>query len=191
MIKEITTKTQNIQDISNNLLEIVGEIPFWNSDYQNKQVVVWWQLTPERAYRHSAIRINNRLKALNECYYSLQETELDIELLEREIEELEIDKPKNYDLDIKRKELEIEKVRSNEPMTRKLIADAVAEVNSLLPIINSMWKVSKEQFELWEVEHFKQLHVNMLEWRNEHVLALENEANNYDLYESIKTKQLT
>lgn len=187
----VIKEQESIKDIMGSLMDITEFVPFWNSDYQNRKVVIWWQLTPERAYRHSALRIQNRLNALNECYFSLKENELKIKRLTREIDRLNNENPIDYDIDIEMKQIEIDKFNSSKPLTEKLIKDAIQEINSLSPIINSMGKITKEQFENWEEEHFKQIHMNMIEWKNDHILALETLNNEEDLYLQIINNSLT
>ena len=64
-------------------------------------------LTPERAYRHSALRIQNRLNALSECETSLKKKNVERRRKLRKIERLEKEKPLDYDLDIEEIEIEM------------------------------------------------------------------------------------
>jgi len=163
-----------INKLLEQVLKIVDEVPFGNSDFQNKTTVVNGELSPHRAYRHSSLRIINRLNALNECYYWMKENELKIKKLEREIQRLKKNKPEDYDIDIEIKKIEIDKIRSNYPYTQKLIKDAIREIKSLSPIIEKVWKLDRETFESMEEEHFKKLHKLATEIPNEHIKSLLN-----------------
>jgi len=165
-MKEITTLWNNNQ--INNALEYLSDIseniPFWNSDFQNKSAIVNAELSPYRALRHSCLRIQNRLNALNEVYYSVKSNKIKIIRLERQIGRLEKDKPLDYDLDIEEKINEIQKIKSNEYSTNKLIKDAIQEINVLKPVLESIGKISREEFESKEKEVFTQkLKINNLD----------------------------
>ena len=136
------------------LMDITDEIPFGNSDFQNQTAIVNSELTPYRALRHSALRINDRLRALNECYYNIKENDIKIERIDRQINRLKENKPIDYDLDIRELENDKSKILSNYSYIKKLIKDAIAEINSLSPVVESIGKITKEQFESEEKDHF-------------------------------------
>lgn len=161
-----------VNSILKQFINTIEEVPFGNSDFQNKTSIVNGEISPHRAYRHSALRIMNRLNALNECYYSLKENDIKIKRLEREIERLEKNQPEDYDLDIEEKIIEIEKIKSTYTYTQKLIKDAIQEINVLSPIIESVWKLDRKTFESMEENHFKLLS-NMNE-KEKYLLSLEN-----------------
>lgn len=156
MTKELTKLENNndIQKAIEYLMEINTEVPFGNSDFQNQTAIVNWELTPYRALRHSSLRINDRLQALNECYYNLKENDVKIRRIDRQIERLNKNKPEDFDLDVEDLENEKAKILSTYPYTQKLIKDAIQEINSLSPVVESIWKITREQFESEEKDHF-------------------------------------
>lgn len=177
-----------ISDVMNNFIEIVEEIPFGNSRFQNEKIVVGEMKTPERAYRHSAIRIQNRFSALNECELNLKRNEIKIERHKREISRLEKSKKDDFDLDIKELEIDIEEIEGWLPYIRKLIKDAIIEINTLLPIINNIWKLTWDEFEKWEVAHFSEIHSFALSWLTDsHSILNTIKEWNKDLYSKITT----
>lgn len=185
---ELIKNSQNVSDKIEQFLEIVWEIPMWNSKFQNQKVVVDGMRTPERAYRHSALRIQNRLNALSECETNLKKKDIEVRRKQRQIERLKIDKPLDHDLDIEELEIEIEEIYWHRATTKKMVKDCIVEINDLLPIINAVWKLSREDFEKWELEHFKQLHTAVLEWKNDSYLLLETiDKWEQDLYSNIIT----
>ena len=180
------TNTDNIPNITEKFLDIVWEVPFGNSDFQNKKVVVDWMQTPERAYRHAALRIQNRLAALWECETNLKKKDIERRRNLRKIERLEKDKPEDYDLDIELLEVEMRTEDAWVATTKKMVADAIIEVNSLLPIINSIWKLSKDDFEKWEALHFAEIHWALVQWKTDSIKMLETISQwEQDLFEKI------
>ena len=165
---QITTDSnKSINTLLNQVTDLVEHIPFWNSDFQNTNVVVNWEMSPHRWYRHASLRIMNRLNALNECYYWMRENESKIKRLNREIDRLEKNKPEDYDLDIEDKIIEIEKIESWYSYTEKLIKDANQEIKSLTPILQAQWKMTRETFESMEKEHLLNIHKQCLAWVTE------------------------
>ena len=82
------------------LIDVTGAVSWWNSDFQNKKIVIDWMQTPERAYRHASLRINNRLQALSECETNLKKKSIEVKKKLRQIERLKQEMPLDYDLDI-------------------------------------------------------------------------------------------
>lgn len=150
-MNEITEKLKDQQSIGATFagfIDVIAEVPFGNSDYQNRQAIVNDELTPMRAYRHAALRITNRLNALMESYYHLRRTNIEIQKLERGLA-LETD-----ELERELLQIDIEQKRAGLPYTKKLVADAIREIESLYPVIETLGKVTREQFELEEGDHF-------------------------------------
>lgn len=142
----------NIEDLQAQLLALVEHVPFGNSDTQNRVAIVNDEGTPYRALRHSALRVMNRLEALRECQYTLRRREIEIKLLQRDLAS---------EQDELRRELialDIEQKRSGDAYTKKLIKDAIREIESLWPIIQARGGVTREEFELEEVEWYAKKH---------------------------------
>jgi len=173
----IKTDENNLQATIDNFINLIEEIPWGNSDWQNKQAIVNMELTPERAYRHASLRIINRLQALNESYYLIKKDTIQIERLQRKKIRLNeqtsrIDNS-DADLDIEEIETEINQILSRRTYQQKLIKDAIKEVESLSPIIQAIGKLTREQFELSEAEHFELKYKNQIMGKPEALLGLE------------------
>ena len=148
------TNNKHINNALDYIANISEHIPFGNSEFQNVSTIVNWEISPHRALRHSLLRIQNKLNALNECYYWQKENEIKIERLERKNKRLEKEKTEDYDLDVRDNNNEIEKINSNKSSTDKLIKDAICEINTLAPIVHKIGKLSKDEFEKFEKQHF-------------------------------------
>lgn len=174
---QIKTDEQSLQTTIDNFLAFVDEIPWGNSDWQNRQAIINMELTPERAYRHASLRIMNRLHALNESYYAIKKDNVQIERLQRRKIRLsestsQIDNP-DSDLDKEDIDIEINQILSRRAYQQKLIKDAIKEVESLAPIIQSTGKLTREQFETAEAGHFKKKYENQIIGKPEALLGLE------------------
>jgi len=183
---ELIKNSENVSDKIEQFLDIVWEINWWNSDYQNQKVVVDWQRTKCRGYRHASLRINNRLNALSECETNLKKKNIERRRKLRKIEKLREEKKEDWDLDIELLEVELMEEEWHTAMTKKMVKDCIWEINSLLPVINAIWKLSKEEFEKEEAEHFKQVHTAVIQWKNDSYLLLETiEKWEQDLFSNI------
>lgn len=148
-IKEKIKTPTGISQIMTQILELTDEIPFGNSDFQNKISLIECELFPHRAYKMVALKIIDRLSALSECYYNLKEKEIEIKKLQRQLEK-ETDELEKELIQIK-----IEKILNSFPYTKKLIKDAIHEIDELLPFLLSIGKISRKEFEEKEQEYFK------------------------------------
>ncbi len=150
-MKDLTKTLRDPKDIGATFatfIDQVAEVPFGNSDYQNRHTIVNDERTPMRAYRHAALRITNRLNALIEAYYHLRRTDVEIRQMERRL------KTEPDDLECELLALDIEQKRALLPYTQKLVNDAIREIETLYPVIEKLGKVKREQFEIEEGEHF-------------------------------------
>lgn len=164
---QIKTDETDIQGTIKNFLALVEEVPWGNSDFQNHQAIVNMELTPERAYRHASLRIMNRLQALKECYYSLRKEEIEIKKMRRRLW-IELNPLEREII-----HLDIEQKLSNRPYTEKLIRDAIQEIRSLEPVIQSIGKLTREKFEAAEAGHFEERYRNQINRKSEAFIALE------------------
>jgi hypothetical protein len=96
------------------------------------------------------------MTALNESKNTISRNNIKIERLTRKIKKLEVNKPEDFDLDIQEIEIEIHEIKSQENYTKKLIKDAIAEIESMLPFFNKIGKIDKQTFEQLEAAHFTQ-----------------------------------
>jgi hypothetical protein len=170
---------EGVSKILNNIINLIEEIPFGNSDFQNRLVIVDNELSPHRAYRHAALRIINRLQALNECYYGLKKASIEIKRLERKLS------TEQDELEKELIQIEIEQKKNGLPYTQKLIKDAIREIESLYPIIEKIGKMSREDFEACEKKHFETKLLNLAKGKNETLITLENITKDKDLYDKV------
>ena len=148
---DLTKKLNDPNGIAATFADFIGlveEGPFGNYDYQNRQAIVNDELPPMRAYRHAALRITNRLLALTESYYQLRRADVEIRKLERRLT------TETDDLEKEMIVIDIDQKRAQMPYTRKLVADAIREIESLYPVIEKLGKVKRDQFEIEEGQHF-------------------------------------
>jgi hypothetical protein len=158
---------EGVSEILKKVIDLVEEIPFGNSDFQNRLVIVDNELSPHRAYRHAALRVIDRLKALNECYYNLRIQEIEIKKLERKLE------AEKDPLEKELIQIEIERKKSEIPYIRKLVKDAIREISVLYPVLEKIGKMTREEFESCEKSYFKKKLSNLLNGKNDTVLSLE------------------
>lgn len=155
-LNEKVVDNNSVQNLMKELLDYSDEIPFGNSDFQNRHVIVDMEKSKHRAFRHASLRLMDRLTALNECYYKLREDDIEIKKLERKLNSEQDDLEKELIM------IKIDKIRSTYPYTQKLIKDAIAEIKCLYPVIKSIGKLTKEEFEKGELEYFKEKYITQL-----------------------------
>lgn len=191
----IDIEENKISQTIEGFLDLVEEVPWGNSDWQNHHAIVNMELTAERAYRHASLRIMNRLQALQECYYSIKKDEIQIERHKRKA-------TAGDDLDKREAEIEIDQILSRRAYTKKLIGDAIGEIKSLAPVIQKIGHLSRQQFEAAEEQHFIKVYKNQILGKPEALVALESlgidfkteEKNSPTLFERIvdsEEKQLS
>lgn len=139
---------EKLQGMLDEINEASKEIPFGNSRFQNINFVLQGEITPARTYRHCLLRLNNRLNALKEAYYSLQLEDVDIEEMQEKL--LKANKFKKRRLEIK-----IEQKQTNRIATQKMVDDCITEINDLYSAFQKLPKFTREEFEAEEREHFK------------------------------------
>ena len=143
---EIEVKYQNIIE---EVINASKEIPFGNSKYQNLNFMLADQITPARALRSCLLRLNDRINALRECYYSLRLEDIDIEEMQEKIESEETGK-----FEKRRLEIKIEQKKVNRISTEKMINDCKVEINTLYNAYKKLPKQDRNTFEEEEHEHF-------------------------------------
>lgn len=139
----------NSQDIFNEINDRLWDIPFDNSQFQNENFIINSALTPERAYRSAALRLQNRLNALKEAKFQSMKDDVKKRQLKYKLEN---------EQDVFEKELleiELLELEANEPYTAKLINDAIVEANQLYNFIQSCPQYTREDFEKAERTHYE------------------------------------
>lgn len=167
----VAENSVTLKETFSKFIEMVSDVPFGNSDYQNRQAIVNDEQTPMRAYRHAALRITNRLQALMEARYSVMKADVEIRKLKRRL------LTESDDLERDLLHIEIEQKQATIPYTEKLVSDAIAEIESLYPVIEKLGAVKRSDFEAEESEHFR------LNFAASGKALLD--ANRPDLYEAI------
>jgi len=139
----------NTDQILTELEQRFFDIPFENSQYQDKAFLITAQHTPARAYRAIGLRMFSKIQAIKELKYGRMLEEVELEELQETI-----DNPNFNKFEKRKAEIEIERKLSSRGYTNKLLNDAIAELNFLYSELNKFPKYTREQFELEEKEHF-------------------------------------
>ena len=129
------------------------DIPFGHSSYQNKKFVINAQQTPARAYRTIGMAMNEKLGAINHLKFEKQKADIEV----RELQD-KIDNPEKYELttfDIERSIVESEYKQSGFKHSKKLLNDAIVELNFLYSELQKFPEYTREQFEEEEGAYYK------------------------------------
>jgi hypothetical protein len=125
------------------------DIPFENSDFQNRAFVVAGQITPARAYRAIGLRMFAKIHAVKEHKFRQDINAIDIEEKEGKLAD-----PSASEFDRRRLRIEILKLEDGAAWGAKLLNDALRELNCLYSEFKQMPKYTREQFEAEEAAHF-------------------------------------
>ena len=117
--------------------------------FQVRNFIIAAALTPERAYRAIGLRLQNRLRALQEAKFGALREQIDIEELKEKIEDTNTSK-----FDRRRAQIDIDQKISNQAFTSKLINDAITECNVLYSYFKQLPKFTREEFEAGEELYF-------------------------------------
>ena len=139
----------NIENILQELDTAFYEIPFGNSDYQNKTFVMAAEMTPARAYRHIGLRMFNRIAAIKELKYHRQLEDVDLDEKRDEILD-----SRTISFNKRRRQIEIDQILDNRERTDKLLNDAIKELNCLYSEFIKFPNYTRLQFEQEEEAHF-------------------------------------
>ena len=153
----------NIEEVLTELDTAFYDIPFGNSDYQNKAFVMAAEMTPARAYRHIGLRMFNRIAAIKELKFARL-----LEAVDIEEKQSEIDNPGTSPFDVKRRKIELAQIADRQTQTDKLLNDAIKELNCLYAEFKKFPTYTRLQFEAEEEQHF----VLKLQHKDNSVLAM-------------------
>lgn len=142
--------TQHLPGVLEELETAFFDIPFENSDFQNKAFVVAAQLTPARAYRAIGLRMFAKLRAVKENLYALQLADIDIAEKEHK---MSLEETSSFDY--RRLEIEIAKDRESRSWTNKLLNDALRELDCLYTEFKKYPRYDRASFEAEESTHFQ------------------------------------
>lgn len=140
----------NLPNVLTELEEAFFDIPFENSDYQNKVFVLAAQQTPARAYRAIGLRMFAKIRAVQECLLNRERSNIDIEEMEHKI-----GLPETSDYDRRRLRVDILRIRNNESWENKLLHDALHELDCLYSEFKAMPSFTRSAFEAEEHKHFE------------------------------------
>lgn len=157
-MSDLAQKILNKISIENELESAFFDIPFGNSQFQIRNFIVNAAHTPERAYRAVGLTIFEKIRALKEAYYKIKKENIDIEELEEKIADRE-----SSVYDVRRWKIDIEQKIDARRYTRKLVNDALAELDCLYKIYKKLKPISRAEFEAKEETYFKiklQKHAN-------------------------------
>lgn len=140
---------EDIGKVLTDLEDAYFDIPFENSDFQNRAFVMAAQQTPARAYRAIGLRMFAKIRALKEYLIQQERNAIDIEEKEAKIAD-----PDTSDFDRRRLRLDILQITEQKKWGEKLKNDALRELNCLHHEFLHFPKYSREQFELEEAKHF-------------------------------------
>ena len=177
MTNSVITAEQATGNVLQELEEAFFDIPFENSDFQNRAFVVAAQQTPARAYRAIGLWMHAKIRAVKEYQYAQAKLAIDIEEREAKIADANTNP-----FDRRRLELENAKAQDESGWGKKLLNDALRELNCLYAEFKKLPRYTRAQFEAEESKHFDgrlqrqllpgggaresldNMHVDLLEW---------------------------
>lgn len=146
-----TVSLEDIPSILDQLDAAFYDIPFENSDYQNQAFVVAAQQTPARAYRAVGLRMFSKIRAVKEYLFQQEKNQID-----RDEKEWKLTQPDTNEFEKRRLRLEIAQLDDGAQWGKKLLNDALRELECLNRDFQRLPKYTREQFEAEEVMHFQQ-----------------------------------
>ena len=150
MAGEIITAEEATGSILQQIEDAFFDIPFENSDYQNRAFVMAAQQTPGRAYRAIGLRMFAKIRAIKEYKFSQGLLAIDIEERDAKIAD-----PDTGAFDRRRMEIENLRARDGQKWGEKLLNDALCELNCLYREFQRLPKYTRAQFEAEERRHFE------------------------------------
>jgi hypothetical protein len=145
----LAVREDNIGSVLDELEGAFFDIPFENSDFQNRAFVVAAQQTPARAFRAVGLRMFAKIRAVKEYKFQQEISAIDIEEKKSKIAE-----PETSEFDRRRLCIEILKIEDGRQWGEKLLNDALRELNCLYADFKRLPKYTREQFEAEEAAHF-------------------------------------
>jgi hypothetical protein len=143
-------KVEQVEGVLEELEHAFFDIPFENSDFQNKAFVVAAQQTPARAYRAIGLRMHAKIRAVKEFQYQRALNQIDIEEKQAKIAD-----EATSEFDRRRLRIEIAKIQEGESWGQKLLNDALRELDCLYAEFKKLPRYTRAQFEAEEPAHFK------------------------------------
>lgn len=139
-----------------NMINKYIELPLGNSDVQNLFLIQEDQYSLGRKARTYFVNLWSKIQIFEENYYKVKKSLIEIEKLEYEINKTE-------DVFDKRiKEIELEEKKNNLKYIYKLFLDCYREIEVLTYALENLPDVSRDEYEMQEIEHFKEKLVRSL-----------------------------
>ena len=132
-------------EILKELEEAFQDIPFENSDFQNKVFVMASQQTPARAYRAIGLRMFAKIRAIKELKYTRELEDIDLE---------EMRQPTGNKYQDRRNKVKAAQKLEHRNWADKLLNDAIKELDCLYSEFEKFPKFSRLDFEAQEEEYF-------------------------------------
>lgn len=142
---------EQISSVLNELETAFYDIPFENSDFQNRIFVVASQITPARAYRALGLRMFAKIRAVKEALAGMQLQDIDLDENEHK---MTLESTSSFDK--RRLAIENTKIRESRKWTEKLLNDALRELDCLYAEFKKYPRYSREEFEREDALHFTQ-----------------------------------
>lgn len=139
-----------LPDVLVEIEQAFWDIPFENSDYQNRTFVVAAQQTGARAYRAIGLRMFAKVRAIKELGFNRQLEQVDIDEKQSVIDDVNAS-----EFSKRRARIEIEKLIDQRRWADKLLNDALRELNCLYMEYKKLPNYTRGQFEAEEQGHFK------------------------------------
>lgn len=121
------------------------DIPFENSDFQNKAFVMAAHQTPARAYRAIGLRMFAKLRAIKELKYVRALEDIDI---------AEWAQTTGNKFEDRRNTVRTAQKLEQRSWSDKLLNDAIKELNCMYAEFKKFPAISRDEFEAQEVEYF-------------------------------------
>lgn len=142
-----------VEEIGTVLTELESayfDIPFENSDFQNRAFVMASQQTPARAYRAIGLRMFAKIRAVKEYLVQKERDKIDIEEWQSKI-----DANDTSEFDRRRLRLDILQKQEQRKWGEKLLNDALRELSCLHAEFQKLPKYDRAAFEREEETHFQ------------------------------------
>ena len=141
---------EEVGKVLNEIEEAYYDIPFENSNFQNKAFVMASQQTPGRAYRAIGLRMFAKIRAVKEYLIQKERDEIDIEEWEAQIAD-----PNTSEFDRRRRKLDILQKTEQRKWGEKLLNDALNELTCLFTEFKKFPKYDRLTFEREEANHYQ------------------------------------
>lgn len=151
MSNEQKVSTSNVETLITEIENAFFDIPFGNTDFQCENFVIASSITPARAYRTIGLQMHSLLLNLREMKYAEKKHQIDILELEEQINDESIGKFEKM-----RKQLDLEKLKQGDLWKKKLVSDAIQQLNLYYSHFQKLPKFTKQEFENQEALYFQQ-----------------------------------